>query len=322
MSIKKAAACVKKHKRFLITSHTNLEGDALGSELAFYALLNKLGKSAVIINNDSIPYGYDFLPEKSHVKKFSGNIKGLRFDCFAVLDCSDLRRTGKVYRLNLGNKPVLNIDHHICNEKFGDVNWIEPNASSCSEMVYKLYKELGIALDKDSAIFLYTGMLTDTGSFHYPNTTSFTHKAVSELLKFNLDIPKIYKSIYQGIPFQDMKLLTKILSRIRLEGGGKIAWFKIERSMLKDKKLSLDLTEELLSFARAVKGVEVAALFKENLGVRDEIRINLRSQGKVDVNRIASFFGGGGHKTASGATVQGKLEQVRKKVLAKIRENL
>ena len=242
MSLKKAIACIKKHRYFLITSHVNPEGDALGSELAFYTLLKKLGKFATIINEDNLPYGYDFLPQKSHIKKFRRNIKGIRFDCLVALDCSDLMRTGEVYRMNIGNKPVLNIDHHISNERFGGVNWIEPNASSCSEMIYRLYKKLHVPLDRDSAIFLYAGMLTDTGSFHYHNTTSFTHKAVSELLKFNLDIPKIYKNIYQDIPFTDMKLLMKIFPRMRLEAGGKIAWFKIERSILKNKKLSFDLT--------------------------------------------------------------------------------
>lgn len=321
-SLKKCVECVKKYKNFLITAHVNLEGDALGCELAFYKLLKRLGKNAVIVNEDETPYEYGFLPQKNKIKKFKTGIKNIRFDCFAVLDCSDLSRTGKVYTINKDKKPVLNIDHHISNEKFGDVNWVEPLASSCSEMIYKLYKELRVPLDKEIACLLYTGMLTDTGSFHYPNATSFTHQAVSELLKYNLDIAQIYKSVYENIPFKDMKFLSTILPNIRLEAAGRIAYFVIRKNVLKNKKLSFDLTEHLLSFARAIKGMEVAALFKENLGAKHEVRLNLRSQGKVDVNKIACCFGGGGHKTASGATIRGNIETIRKKVLAKIKQNL
>ncbi|OGX16886.1 MAG: hypothetical protein A3K83_04060 [Omnitrophica WOR_2 bacterium RBG_13_44_8b] len=321
-SLKKCVECVKRHKNFLITAHVNLEGDALGSQLAFYKLLKKLGKNAVIVNDDDTPYEYGFLPQKNKIKRFKTGMKNIKFDCFAVLDCSGLSRTGKVYTINKDKKPILNIDHHISNEKFGDVNWIEPAASSCSEMIYKLYKKLRVPFDRESATMLYAGMLTDTGSFHYPNTNSFTHKAVSELLKHNLDIARIYKSVYENIPLRDMKFLSAILPGIKLEAGGKIAYFVIKRNALKNKKLSFDLSEHLLSFARSIKGVEVVLLFKENLRARGEIRINLRSQGKVDVNKIASLFGGGGHKTASGATIHGSIQTIKRKVLARIKMSL
>ena len=322
MSLKKVVACLRNNKKFLITSHTNLEGDALGSELAFYNILKKLGKTATVINEDRLPSGYDFLPCTNKIIKFKDNLKGIEFDCFVALDCSDLNRTGEVYRLNSPQKPILNIDHHISNEKFGDINWVEPGTSSCSEMIYKLYKAMHIPLDRDTAILLYTGILTDTGSFRYLNTSSFTHKVVSELLKFKLDIPEIYKSVYENVPFEDMLLLGKILSGIRREVQGRIVWFQVKQNMLRNKKLSFDLSEHILSFGRAIKDAQAVVLFKENLGVKDEIRVNFRSHGKVDVNRIAQFFGGGGHKTASGATIHGKIDDVRRRVLAKIKENL
>ncbi len=319
MSLKKLVACVKRNKRFLITSHTNLEGDALGAELAFYRMLKKLGKVATIINEDGIPPGYSFLPGIKNIKKFNQKISA-QFDCFAVLDCSDLKRTGEVYKINTECKPILNIDHHISNQRFGEVNWVEPRSSSCSEMIYKLYKKFRLLIDRDVAIPLYVGMLTDTGSFHYSNTTSFTHQAVSDLLKHNLDVPRIYKNIFEEIPFSEMKLLARILPGMRRKG--KVAWFQIRRNMLRKRKLSFDLSEHILSFGRAIKDVGVVVLFKENLGVKNEIRVNLRSQEKVDVNKIAQFFGGGGHKTASGITIKGRIEEVRRKVLAKIKENL
>lgn len=336
MSLKRVVGLIKKHRNFLITVHTNPEGDALGSELAFYMMLKKLGKNAIIVNEDDVPYGYDFLPGQNIIKKFNRrfffesesvnsrkkDLRNINFDCFAVLDCSDLARTGEIHRLNSKSRPIINIDHHISNDRFGDANWVDPNASSTSEMIYVLYKRLKVPFDKDVALLLYVGILTDTGSFRYTNTTKHTHKAVSELLKYNLDVTGTYKHIYENIPFEDIKLLIRILPNIKREVGGKIIWFQIKQDMLKNKKLSFDLSEELLSFARAIKDVEVAVLFKENLGLKDEIRVNFRSQGRVDVNKIANFFGGGGHRTASGATVRGRIDQVRKKVLAKIKENL
>jgi len=322
VGLKKVVEYIKRNKNFLITTHINMEGDAAGSELAFYRLLKAMGKRATIINDDNLSYEYSFLPGINQIKKFKKNLKNIKFDCFVILDCSDLERCGQIYKINTANKPVLNIDHHISNQRFGDVNWVEPHSSSVSEMIYQLYKKLDLPLNREIAMLLYVGILTDTGSFRYPNTTSVTHKIVSQLLRYNLDIAQIYKNVYENIPFQDMKLLSKILPTISRDANGKIAWFQIQRRILKNKKISFDLTEHILHFARAIKDAEVAVLFKENLGKKNEVRVNLRSQGKVDVNRIASFFGGGGHKTASGATVKGKIEDVRKKVLAKIRESL
>lgn len=339
MSLKKVIACIKSNNNFLITSHTNLEGDALGSELSFYRLLKIMDKHATIVNEDNIPLEYYFLPGINNINKFSRysriaknhlnknlqsgkkKLKDIKFDCLVILDCSDLRRCGEVSKINLDDKLVINIDHHISNERFGNINWIEPDSSSCSQMIYKLYKELHISLDTDIAMLLYVGMLTDTGSFRYSNTTSLTHKVVSELLRFNLDTAQIYKNVYENISFQDMKLLSKILPTLRCQFYGKIAWFQIRQNLLRNKKISFDLTEHLLSFARAIKDVEAAVLFKENLSQKNEVRVNFRSQGRIDVNKIARFFGGGGHKTASGVTIKGQIDQVRRRVLNKIRES-
>jgi len=320
--IKKAIQCLKDNKSFVITSHTNLEGDALGSELAFWKLLKAMGKHAVIINEDTPPCNYTFLPHILRIKKFKKNMSNTRCDCFVLLDCSNLERCGKVASISRNAKSILNIDHHISNEMFGDVNWVDSSASCCAEMIYNLYKRLRLPLNRDIATFLYTGLLTDTGSFRYTNTTSLTHKIASELLKYDLRVAWIYKQVYENISFEDMRLLIKALSFIRRDDSGRIAWVKIRRGLLKNIDIRLDLAEEVLSFARAIKGTEVSILFKESLKNKDEVRVNLRSSGRVDVNKVASFFGGGGHKTASGATVKGDIETVSRQVLSKIRETL
>ena len=322
MSLKKAVELIRKSKNFLISAHTNPEGDALGSELAFYRLVKKLGKEAVIVNEDNVPPECEFMPGINNIKRYKNERQKFNFDCFVTLDSSDLKRTGEVYRLNYSNKPILNIDHHISNSNFADVNWVDPDASSCSELIYRLYKKMKVEIDKDAALALYIGILTDTGSFRYSNTTAFTHKAVAELLEFGINVPEVYKYAYENIPFDDMKILTKVLPAIKKDAKGKVIWFEVPHNLLRNKKLSFDLSEHLLAFGRAIRGVEVVVLFKENLGTKNEIRVNFRSQGKVDVNEIAAYFGGGGHKAAAGATLHGKIGSVRRKILEKISKAL
>ncbi len=321
MSIQKAVNFIKSHRSFLISTHTNMEGDALGSKLGLYFLLRKIGKRAVMVSEESIPYGYEFLPCLGEIRHFKDNLKSLRFDCFVTVDCSDLKRTGEVYTLNSGNKPILNIDHHISNSNFGAVNWVMPEASSASEMIFHLYKKMGVALDKDSALALYTGILTDTGSFRFSNTSSFTHVIAGELLSYGIDVAEVYRNIYSNIPYSDLRLLSRILPDMKTMLSGKVVWFEVGKQILKKQNgIYFDLSENILSFARMLKGLEVAVLFRENFAEGPEIRVNFRSQGKIDVNRVANFFGGGGHKSASGCTIKGlTLAQARKKVLNKIK---
>lgn len=321
MSLKKAVECVKRNKKFLVTSHTSPEGDALGAELAFYALLKALKKDVTIVNADDLPFGFDFLPEINRIKKFKRSMS-VDFDCLVLLDCSDLNRCGDVYQLNRKNKPILNIDHHISNTYFGEVNFVQPQASSCCEIVYKIFKKMRVSFNINTATFLYIGMLTDTGSFRYSSTNSFTHQAVSELLKYGVDVPGIYRKLYEDKPLKELRILSKLLETVKRCCLGKIVWFELGLADRKDKIISFDLNERLLSFARSIKDIEVAVVFKELKAQKPQIKVSLRSQGKVDVNKIAAYFGGGGHKTASSCTLNGRMPQARTKVLAKIREAL
>lgn len=323
MSAREVIDCIRKNKTFLITTHQNLEGDALGSEIAFAYLLRKLGKPAVIVNQDPLPSEYAFLKGSRRIKRYRKDLK-VNFDVLVFLDCSDIARSGVVSNLLESYQPIIiNIDHHISNAKFGNVNWVCPSASSVCEMLYLLIKRMSIKLDAVVAQALYVGMLTDTGSFRYPNTTSLTHQAIAELLKFNLNVYKTYQYIYESIPFSDMELLAQILRTMKQVASGKIITFEIKRRFLEGKSVSFDLTENVLNFGRAIRGAEVCVLFKEQFNIKSkEIRVNLRSPGEIDVNRIAQSFGGGGHRTASGCTVKGSLQTVKQKVINKIKEQL
>jgi len=322
VSLNEICRSIKKYNNFLIAAHTSPEGDALGAQLGFYRLIKKLGKQATIVSDDPLPYGYDFLPGVQHIRRLSKEFKYIKFDCLVVLDCADLKRTGRVYKLCRDNKPVLNIDHHISNQIFGDVNWVDAQASSCSEMIYKLYKRLHLAMDKDTALVLYTGIMTDTGSFRYANTSGFTFKVAAELLKFGVNVAQVYRYTYENIPAQEVKLLLEILSKIKFFGQGRIAAFQIDSGLYSGKKSAMDLADQCLTFGRAIRGVEVVVLFKDSLSLKSQVRVNLRSQGRVDVNKIAAFFGGGGHKTAAGCTLPGKVPAVRRKVIARICQSL
>lgn len=324
MSLKKVIEALKQNSKFLITSHINLEGDALGSELALAKLLEDEGKSVIIVNEDRIPKEYSFLPGIKDIKilkedftYLSENLKDFRV--FIVLDCSDLNRCGKVKNLITKDKLILNIDHHKANKKFGKINWLEEKSSSCCEMIFKLYKELNKSIKRDIALLLYTGILTDTGSFRYPNVTHFTHNVVSELLQFKLPISNIYHHIYESVPYSDIKLIPQILSSLKKDASGKpIFYLNMDREILKRKKSHYDLTENILSIIRSIKGGELFILFKEVNP--EEIRVNLRSKGKFDVAKLARYFGGGGHRTAAGCTIKKNLEEATLLVLEKTKK--
>lgn len=318
MSLNEICGSIKKHNSFLIAAHINPEGDALGAQLGFYNLIKKLGKQATIISDDQLPYGYDFLPGVQRIRRLDNKFKYIKFDCLVVLDCADLKRIGRVCELNQPPKTILNIDHHISNKFFGDLNWVDAQASSCSEMIYRLYKQLGVSFDEHTALVLYTGIMTDTGSFRYSNTSSSTFKAAAELLKYKVNVAGVYRHAYENIPAQKVKLLLKYLSKIKFFAQEKIAAFRINSEIPKAKMPGIDLADQVLSFGRAIKGVQVVVLFKHNLSLKSGFRVNLRSQGEVDVNKVAAFFGGGGHKTAAGCTIAGSFPVVRDKVIAKI----
>ena len=200
MSLKKIVESIKRYDNFLITSHISPEGDALGAQLGFYNLVRKMGKRGIIVDQDTLPYGFDFMPGSKRIRLLDKSCSRIAFDCFVAVDCADLKRTGSVHKLNQEHKPILNIDHHISNSFFGDINWVDPLASSCSEMIYVLHKKLRLAMDKDTALVLYTGIMTDTGSFKYSNTSSFTHLAAAELLKYKIDVAQVYRKSYADIP--------------------------------------------------------------------------------------------------------------------------
>jgi len=307
--IDKIIETIDKNKSFLLTAHVNLEGDALGSELAMYLLLKKLKKRAIVVNNDPTPTTYDFLPS---VKVIKHELKDEKVDVAAFLDCSDPYRAGKVKDYMMRARCILNIDHHISNTYFGDINWVEPGESSACQMLYKLCRKYGV-MDKQIALCLYTGIFTDTGKFTYSNTNVATHRIVADLMRYNINPPAIFEKINSMCVKKDMSFIGRIISSLRFDSKNKICWALINDWVDGD----YDLTEVIFSIMRLLKGVEAFILFKKISG--NKVRVNFRSRARVDMNRVAKFFGGGGHKRASGTTIDGSIEAVEKKVITFIK---
>ena len=316
--MQKVIEAIKKHNKFLITAHINPEGDSLGSQLGMKALVESLGKTAIIVDNDAVPDHYKFLPG---AKDVSNKLDaGMDFEAAIVLDCPTLKRIGKVRDLIAKGKFIINVDHHISNEKFGDINWVDPNASSAGEMVYKIFKEMGIKLTKETALVLYIAILTDTGSFNYDNTSSVTHEIAGELLGYGIDPASVSESVYERRSIADIKFLGRVLSTIKVNKSGDVAYLEITDKMLRETGADLVKSEGFVNYARSIDKVRVAIIFKED--ANGKVNVSFRSKGDVDVNKIASSFNGGGHVKASGCVIEGSLAEAEKKVLDKVEEVL
>lgn len=312
---------IKRGRRFLISAHVNLEGDSLGSQLAAKELLRGLGKEAAIIDADPVPEQYKFLPNTNEVLNKAP--KNLKFDAALILDCPTLKRIGKVSDLISKDMVVINVDHHVSNENFGHINWVDPDASSAGEMVYKLFKETGVEMTGEAALYLYVAILTDTGSFNYENTSRLTHEIAGELLGRGLDPAAISENIYDRRSVSDIKFLALVLSTLRINKEGDVAYLEITKKMLKASAADPAKSEGFINYARSIDKAKVAIIFKEDLSGAGKIDVSFRSKGSgADVNKIAAYFGGGGHPRASGCVVEGSLAEVKRKVLAKVEEVL
>jgi phosphoesterase RecJ-like protein len=311
---KKLVAELKKKnlKVFVVAAHIHLEGDALGSELAVASLLRRMGKTVYVVNDDHVPAEYLFLPGVKTIRR--GTVFPAH-DAAVLVDCSDASRIGKLSRSLRPDKPLFNIDHHISNTRFGSINWVEPKASCVSEMVYQLFGALGVPLNKQEAVLLYTGILADTGSFRYASTSADTHRVAAHLLEFGVDVYNIYQRLYENFSYETVKALAGVVRGMRRDRTGKVAWVQVPAALGKKYPVLSEQTDEIIRFARAVAGVEVALLFKEIRRGR-EVRVNFRSRGHVDVNALAHGFGGGGHRMASGCTLRGTLKGVIARVVA------
>jgi bifunctional oligoribonuclease and PAP phosphatase NrnA len=313
--IETIASIIMTSDSFVISTHVNPEGDAIGSSLGLALSLRLMNKKVSVVNFDPVPEFLKFLPGIDMVEQ-SDAISG-RHDAWIVLDCEP-ERTGIK---NWSDPPVdrvVNIDHHQTNPRTSEICWVEPDAAAAGEMVYDLLIAMGAPIDSAVATNLYTAIFTDTGSFRYSNTDSDALEKSGKLLEYGVNTWEIAENVYETKSFSRMKLLGLVLSGLEITSDGRLAWVSVLESQYVQTGTSAEDTDGFINYPRAVKGVEVAVLFREAGPGR--IKVSFRSKGRVDVSHLASALGGGGHPNAAGAVLDGAIDEVIKAVVPKVSE--
>ncbi len=307
-TLEEIAALLLAQDKLVLCPHVSPDGDALGSTLALKMALEKAGKKVTVMVDDDVPKAFGFLPQiDCFVKPADGEV--LEADLLVVLDASSLDRIGKVAQA-VKAKAVANIDHHISNTQFADYLYLNTEAAATAEILCNLVEKLGITPDKDLATCLYTGIYTDCGSFRYANTTPGTMRAAAKLLEYGARPNEISDALGTNTR-ANIEMLGKVLQTLAFYNDGKISTLEINTDLY-DKDVN---TDNFISFARYIEGVDIAVLFK---AVEPAVtRVSMRSQ-DTDVAAIALSFGGGGHVRAAGCTVELPLEQAKAKVLEAI----
>lgn len=299
---------IEQKYRFMITSHIRPDGDGLGSGLALYWMLRSLGKDVDVVLRDRVPPSYMVLPGTEQVLVRDDVTED--YDAAFIIECSDVERPGLP---SLKDQFVVNIDHHSTTVPFGDINWIDPTAAAVGEMIYNLSKALGTEVTKEIAECIYTALLTDTGSFHFSNTTERTLKIASELVRRGVEPARISQALFYSHPFSKIKLLGLVLSGIERDESGRVAWIKLDRETMYEADACDEDADGIVNHALSVGDVEAVAFFKEL--EPDVYRVSLRSKGKNNVAKVAETFGGGGHRNAAGCRIEGGFEVVKQRVI-------
>lgn len=314
MLLEEVISAINFHNNICITSHFNPDGDSIGSVLALgMALKKNRYKNITMLVSDEIPKNLLFLPGIDQIQK---ETHAKKIDLLIALDCGDKNRIGISKSLLESTDYIINIDHHITNTNFGNINIINPDASSTGEIVYEILKLMNIDIDKDIATSLYVGISTDTGSFRYDNTTSSTHAIVSRLLDLGINSNYININLYQSRSIEKTCLLIKSLDTLELLKSGKIAIAIVTREMLEICNTTINEADLIIDFIRDIDSVEVACVLKET--DNNTIKVGLRSKNYIDVSLIAKSFNGGGHAKASGCTLYSGIEEGKKLILEEI----
>ena len=306
---------IKNSKNIGIASHVSPDGDNIGSILALGNALEKINKKVFILKTDDIPKDFLFLPGTNKIIDYEDNME---IDLFITLDTSDEDRLGKNRILLDKIENVVNIDHHISNTNFGDINIVNSNAAATGELVYKLIKKIGIIIDKDIASCIYTSISSDTGSFMYDNTTSETHEIVAELIKTGIDKSNININLYQSRSIEKTKLFIKILETLKFHYDNQVGIIKVTQEMLNNSNAKMEDTEGIISFIREISSIEVAILLKEI--EEEEIKVSMRSKRYADVAEICANFNGGGHIRAAGCTINEPIATAEHLVLEQMKK--
>ena len=302
---------IENKQSFGITTHIKPDGDGVGSSLGLCWLLRSLGKSAEVIVRGDIPIAYRSLPGADEIRDVENIDK--KYDAVFVIECSDLERPGID---GLENELTVNIDHHATSEHFGSINWIDPTASAVGEMIYNLCKAIGGRITREIAECVYMALVTDTGSFHFSNTTDRTLKVASELIKAGVRPAEISEAVYNNYPWSRIELMRQVLDTV--ERRGEIATL---RQTLKMREVAGAVDGDNNGFVNiplAARDI-LAVVYMREVGP-ETYRVSLRSKGDINVARVAEKFGGGGHRNAAGLKVEGNWDEREAELVEAVRE--
>jgi bifunctional oligoribonuclease and PAP phosphatase NrnA len=311
---------VAGHSSFVIMSHVRPDGDAIGSQVALGFALRAMGKTVHLVNEDGVPESMAFLKGSETVTTPPAG--PLEVEVAIALDTATKPRLGE-NALNAASKAKLwvNIDHHISNPAYGDLNIIDGTSPATGQIIYQLIRALDMPLPPETRDAIYVAVSTDTGSFQYGSTTAATYELGADLIRLGLDVGKINADTYDNHPFRRLELMRELLNTLEISADGKISNWELRDAVRIKLGLQPDDSEGLIDLIRAVKGVRVAAFFEELDG--GKIRVSMRSKDKgVNVCDVAARFGGGGHALAAGIRMTGPLEDAKAKVLAALGEAL
>ena len=302
---------IRQRQRFVITSHSRPDGDAIGSQVAMAFALRELGKDVQMVDADPAPPQFQVFPGVGDIH-VSPAVDG-PFDAAIVMECGDLSRTGVA---GFEKYFVINIDHHPGNTSYGAFNWFDPGAAACGEMVFDLIDALGVRLTPEIATHIYIAILTDTGGFHFSHITPRTFEICRRCTEAGAKPEAIARAVYDSSTMGRLRLMGAVLHNLEFEGGGRAAVAALTLKLLQETGATHEDSEGLINIPLTVKEILAVAFFKEI--APDSFRISIRSKGNVDVNRVANVFGGGGHKNAAGCSLNGPYPEVRQKLVAEL----
>ncbi|MCL4558025.1 MAG: bifunctional oligoribonuclease/PAP phosphatase NrnA [Deltaproteobacteria bacterium] len=315
-SVNELKSLIRNNTTFFILSHVNPEPDTIGAALSLYHYLKGIDKRPVVYNADGIPGFMKFMQYSDVIRTA---IPHGKFDIAISVDAGGLDMLGDDFD-KLKRDKTVNIDHHRTNTMFGDLNIVDPCASAVCELLYTLFKKMGIRIDGTISSLLLTGIIYDTGSFRYRNTTARTLRIASELVKRSHGISDIAERLYENQSIGRLRLIEKMIDTIELSMDGRIASSVLTRDMYDATGTTREDAEGLIDYPKSISGVAVAVLFRETEDNR--YKVSLRSKSNVDVAEIAEKFGGGGHTNAAGFTVSGRLMDIKNEVLNSVLERL
>ncbi|MEQ1762644.1 MAG: bifunctional oligoribonuclease/PAP phosphatase NrnA [Pyrinomonadaceae bacterium] len=304
---------IENKQNFAITTHVKPDGDGVGSSLGLCWLLRSLGKSAEVVVRGDIPLAYRSLPGADDIRDIEKVDK--IYDAIFVIECSDLHRPGIA---GLDEQFTVNIDHHATSEHFGTVNWIDSTASAVGEMIYNLVKAIGGRVTREIAECVYMALVTDTGSFHFSNTTDRTLKVASELIKAGAKPAEISEAVYNNYPWSRIELLRQVMSTVKRDGSGKVASLRQTLKMREEAEAVDGDNNGFVNIPLAARDI-LACVYMREIGDKT-YRVSLRSKGDINVARIAERWGGGGHRNAAGLRIEGDWDEKERDLVDAVRD--